>query len=58
MRPVKEQLTIRIDADIVHWLKSKHGPYQTRLNAILRAVMTHERNAPVARQAAGKTGHK
>ncbi len=43
MRPLKEQLTIRLDADVVGWLKSKPGPYQTRLNNILRAVMARDR---------------
>jgi len=35
----KDRLTIRIDHDVVEWLKS-HGPgYQTRINAILRSYM-------------------
>lgn len=45
MRPVKQQLTIRLDTDILDWLKSKRGPYQTRLNDILRAVMIRDRAA-------------
>jgi uncharacterized protein (DUF4415 family) len=45
MRPVKQQLTIRLDTDILDWLKSKRGPYQTRLNDILRAVMLRDRAA-------------
>lgn len=44
MRPaVKRPVTVRIDPDILQWLKSKGGPYQTRLNATLRKVMEHER---------------
>jgi uncharacterized protein (DUF4415 family) len=39
MQRPKQQLTIRLDADIVDWLKSQKGPYQTRLNAILRLAM-------------------
>jgi uncharacterized protein (DUF4415 family) len=35
----KQQLTIRLDADIVDWLKSQKGPYQSRLNALLRMAM-------------------
>lgn len=44
-RPVKRQLTVRIDADIVEWLKSEGQGYQTRMNAILRREMltTHRR---------------
>ena len=35
----KDRLTIRVDHDIVRWLK-KHGRgYQTRINAILRSYM-------------------
>ncbi|MEN9866960.1 MAG: hypothetical protein RL748_2550 [Pseudomonadota bacterium] len=38
-RPVKQQLTIRIDADILAWLKSQGKDYQSRLNEILRDTM-------------------
>lgn len=38
-RPIKQQLTVRIDADILAWLKSYGKGYQSRLNAILRSVM-------------------
>ncbi|MGB2633237.1 MAG: BrnA antitoxin family protein [Candidatus Acidiferrum sp.] len=38
-RPVKKQLTVRIDADVVEWLKSRGSGYQSRLNAILRGAM-------------------
>ncbi len=38
-RPVKRQLTVRIDADVLEWLKSQGGAYQTRLNEILRTAM-------------------
>jgi uncharacterized protein (DUF4415 family) len=38
-RPVKHQLTVRIDADILAWLKSQGKGYQSRLNAILRTAM-------------------
>jgi uncharacterized protein (DUF4415 family) len=38
-RPVKKQLTVRIDADVLEWLKSQGQGYQRRLNAILRAAM-------------------
>lgn len=38
-RPVKQQLTIRIDADVLEWLKSQGKGYQSRLNGILRAAM-------------------
>ena len=38
-RPVKQQLTVRIDADVLVWLKSQGKGYQSRLNEILRAAM-------------------
>jgi uncharacterized protein (DUF4415 family) len=38
-KPVKESTTVRLDADVLHWLKSKGKGYQTRLNAILREAM-------------------
>jgi uncharacterized protein (DUF4415 family) len=38
-RPVKKAVTVRLDADVVHWLKRDGKGYQTRLNAILRREM-------------------
>jgi len=38
-RPIKKPLTIRLDADVLDWLKSKGKGYQTRLNSLLRAAM-------------------
>jgi uncharacterized protein (DUF4415 family) len=37
--PVKNQLTIRLDADVLAWLKARGKGYQTRINRILRAAM-------------------
>jgi len=37
--PVKHQLTIRLDADVLTWLKANGRGYQTRINRILRAAM-------------------
>ena len=37
--PVKKQLTIRIDADVLEWLRGHGRGYQTRINRILRVVM-------------------
>jgi uncharacterized protein (DUF4415 family) len=39
-RPIKEPVTIRIDADILEWLKGQGPGYQTKVNRILRAEMT------------------
>ena len=38
-RPIKEQITARIDADVLAWLKADGKGYQTRMNAILRKAM-------------------
>lgn len=38
-RPRKQQITVRVDADVLVWLKSQGKGYQSRLNAILRAAM-------------------
>ena len=36
----KQEVKIRLDADVLEWLKAAGRGYQTRLNAILRAAMT------------------
>lgn len=41
-RPIKQQLTVRIDADVLEWLKSQGKGYQGRLNEILRAAMLNK----------------
>jgi len=38
-RPLKQSTTVRIDADVLAWLKSQGRGYQTRLNQILREAM-------------------
>jgi uncharacterized protein (DUF4415 family) len=38
-RPVKRQITARVDADVLEWLKSPGKGYQSRINAILRREM-------------------
>ncbi len=37
-KPIKRPITIRIDADVLAWLKSSPG-YQTRVNKLLRDAM-------------------
>jgi uncharacterized protein (DUF4415 family)/uncharacterized DUF497 family protein len=41
-RPIKQQLTLRIDADVVDWFKKQGKGYQTRINELLRDAMTKE----------------
>ena len=38
-RPVKSQLTVRLDSDILAWLKAKGSGYQTKINLIFRQAM-------------------
>ena len=41
-RPVKQELTVSLDADIVAWLRKQGEDYQTRLNHVLREVMLED----------------
>jgi len=38
-RPIKQQLTVRLDADVVAWLRRHGKGYQTNLNRMLREAM-------------------
>jgi uncharacterized protein (DUF4415 family) len=38
-RPVKQAVSMRLDADVVAWLKKRGKGYQTRVNSILRQTM-------------------
>ncbi|MGC1415136.1 MAG: BrnA antitoxin family protein [Candidatus Acidiferrum sp.] len=38
-RPRKRQITARVDADVLDWLKGQCQGYQSRINAILRREM-------------------
>jgi uncharacterized protein (DUF4415 family) len=46
-RPVKQQLTLRLDADLVEWFKAQGlKGYQSRINqALRRFVEAHKRHA-------------
>jgi len=44
-RPIKEPVTLRLDADVLAWLKSKGPGYQTRINTLLRDAMVHRSSA-------------
>jgi uncharacterized protein (DUF4415 family) len=54
--PAKQQLTIRLDADVLAWLKANGRGYQTRINRILRSAMeSHPRLSRSAAPRAKKT---
>ena len=42
--PGKRQLTIRLDTDVLAWLKAQGKGYQSRINAILRAYYEAHRD--------------
>ena len=45
-RPKSKQLVaVRLDRDVLSWLKQYGSGYSTRINAILRAAMTARRSA-------------
>ena len=46
MPEAKKPITIRLDADLLEWLRKQKG-YQTRINAVLRTYM--EANLPSRR---------
>jgi uncharacterized protein (DUF4415 family) len=37
--PKKALLSLRIDADVIEWFKSRGAGYHSRMNALLRAFM-------------------
>ena len=41
-KPTKQIATVRLDSDVLLWLKSQGKGYQTRMNAILRQAMLTE----------------
>ena len=38
-KPTKTSTTVRVDSDVLAWLKGQGKGYQTRMNAILRDAM-------------------
>ena len=48
-RPPKKSVTMRLDADVLEWLRGYGKGYQTRVNLLLRHAMAS------SREASGKT---
>jgi len=46
-RPLKEPVTLRLDADVIAWLKAEGPGYQTRVNALLREAMSNGSSAKI-----------
>jgi uncharacterized protein (DUF4415 family) len=54
----KDRLTIRVDHDVVEWLKRAGSGYQTRINAILRSYMKAQSEWGVGRRPLFAAGRK
>ncbi len=46
-RPVKQAVTIRLDADVIDWFRSQGDGYQTRMNHALREYVAQRRTGKV-----------
>lgn len=44
-RPVKRQITVRIDADVLEWFKLNAEKYQTLINLACREYMTQHQKS-------------
>lgn len=46
LKPVarKQQLTLRLDAEVLEWFRAQGRGYQTKINALLRAYMDAHRS--------------
>lgn len=42
----KEKISVRLDTDVLQWLRSYGRGYQTRMNDILRMAMQHHQTQP------------
>ena len=57
-RPLKKPVTMRLDVDIIHRLKSGGTGYQTKANRLLRAEILRAmaKSAPNSSRSLGKPG--
>ena len=55
-RPAKTPVTMRLDADVVAWLKTGGPGYQTKANWLLRRAMLHSKKDSAA--SAGRARNK
>jgi uncharacterized protein (DUF4415 family) len=44
-KPYKQQITLRIDGDVIAWAKRDGAGYQSRINAVLRKAMMDDLQA-------------
>jgi len=38
-RPIKQLVSLRVDADVLHWFRGRGKKYQTYMNEVLRREM-------------------
>jgi uncharacterized protein (DUF4415 family) len=50
-RAAKEQITLRLDADVLQWFRERGKGYQTHINLLLRAYMDAHSSKPSSRRA-------
>jgi uncharacterized protein (DUF4415 family) len=53
-RPSKKPVTIRLDVDVLEWLKAYGKGYQTKANLLLRHAMASSRGRGSVEKAAGR----
>ncbi len=44
-KPIKKQITLRLDADTLDWFKTHNLKYQTQINVVLREYMEQQKKA-------------
>src|SRR5215470_18432888 len=56
-RPKKQPVTMRLDSDVIAWLKADGRGYQTKANWLLRSAMEHQKEASRGRRKAVAKRH-
>jgi uncharacterized protein (DUF4415 family) len=58
-RPVKKQITVRVDADVLEWFRHAAKKYQTLINKACREYMEHHIYLnKIKKKKTGKTLHR
>lgn len=55
-KPVKKQVTLRIDADVIDWFKKQGGKYQTSVNSALREHVVRKAKQTKSKLGARRSG--
>jgi uncharacterized protein (DUF4415 family) len=56
-RPPKRSVTMRLDGDVIDWLKGYGKGYQTRVNLLLRHAMASSTNGGISPKATERQPH-